>query len=161
MKAIRVTEYGGPEVLRLQEIETPEPGPGQARVQLAAEGVKLCRYLHAAWLLPAASALYTRVGGLGPGMDRSTRQDFVAETRRLTRDHGTDLIFDGVGKTTFAGDLEAAAVRGTIVVFGAASGPADPVSPNALRSRSLTRSPRAIWATTLAHVRNCCGARRR
>jgi NADPH2:quinone reductase len=67
-----------------------------------------------------------------------TRQDFVAETKRLTEDHGADLILDGVGKSTLAGDLEAAAVRGTIVIFGAASGPADPIPPNALMSRSLT-----------------------
>jgi NADPH:quinone reductase len=69
-----------------------------------------------------------------------TDQDFVAETRRITEGHGADLIIDGVGKTTFKGDLEAAAIRGHIVIFGAASGPADPVSPNALMPRALTLS---------------------
>ncbi|HZG61995.1 MAG TPA: quinone oxidoreductase [Rubrobacteraceae bacterium] len=39
MKAIRVHEYGGPEVLRYEDAEVPEPGPGQARVRLAASGV--------------------------------------------------------------------------------------------------------------------------
>jgi NADPH2:quinone reductase len=39
MKAIRVHEYGGPEVLRYGDAEVPEPGPGQARVRLAASGV--------------------------------------------------------------------------------------------------------------------------
>lgn len=39
MKAIRVHEYGGPEVLRYEDAEVPEPGPGQARVRLAATGV--------------------------------------------------------------------------------------------------------------------------
>lgn len=67
-------------------------------------------------------------------------RDFAAETRRLTDDHGADLILDGVGKTTLAGNLEAAALRGHVVIFGAASGPADPVSPNALMGRSLTLS---------------------
>ncbi|HWU41470.1 MAG TPA: zinc-binding dehydrogenase, partial [Candidatus Acidoferrum sp.] len=69
-----------------------------------------------------------------------TRQDFVAETKRLTNGHGADLIIDGVGKTTFPGNLEAAAVRGHIVIFGAASGPADPIVPNALMARSITIS---------------------
>jgi len=69
-----------------------------------------------------------------------TKQNFVTEINRLTNKHGADLIIDGVGKTTFAGNLEAAAVRGNIVIFGAASGPADPISPNALMSRSLTVS---------------------
>ncbi|MEE9181401.1 MAG: quinone oxidoreductase, partial [candidate division NC10 bacterium] len=32
MKAIRVHEYGGPEALKLEELPTPQPGPGQALV---------------------------------------------------------------------------------------------------------------------------------
>src|ERR1700739_2987672 len=55
-----------------------------------------------------------------------TEQDFVAETKRITNGRGADLIIDGVGRTPFKGDLEAAATRGHIVIFGAASGPADP-----------------------------------
>jgi NADPH:quinone reductase len=69
---------------------------------------------------------------------RYTEQDFAAETKRLTNGRGADLIIDGVGKTTFNGNLEAAALRGHIVIFGAASGPADPIVPNALMVRSLS-----------------------
>jgi NADPH2:quinone reductase len=69
-----------------------------------------------------------------------TTQDFVAETKRLTDSRGADLIIDGVGKTTFTGNLQAAALRGNIVIYGAASGPADPVAPNSLQMRSLTIS---------------------
>ena len=69
-----------------------------------------------------------------------TKQDFVAEVKRLTNGHGADLIIDGVGKTTFAGNLEAAAIRGNIVIFGAASGPADPIVPNSLMMRALSIS---------------------
>ena len=39
MKAIRVNENGGPEVLSYEDLEILEPGPGQARVRLAASGV--------------------------------------------------------------------------------------------------------------------------
>jgi NADPH:quinone reductase len=39
VKAIRVNEIGGPEVLSYEDVEILEPGPGQARVQLAASGV--------------------------------------------------------------------------------------------------------------------------
>jgi NADPH:quinone reductase len=67
-----------------------------------------------------------------------TEEDFAAATKRITNGHGVDLIIDGVGKTTFQGNLEAAAIRGQIVVFGAASGPADPISPNALMPKSLS-----------------------
>jgi len=69
-----------------------------------------------------------------------TQTDFVTEIKRLTNKHGADLIIDGVGKTTFAGDLEAAAIRGHVVIFGAASGPADPIKPNALMTHSLSVS---------------------
>lgn len=39
MKAIRVHQHGGPEVMKLEELPTPAPGPGQARVKLEACGV--------------------------------------------------------------------------------------------------------------------------
>ena len=39
MKAIRVHENGGPEVLKLEELPTPEPGPGQARLKIEASGI--------------------------------------------------------------------------------------------------------------------------
>jgi NADPH2:quinone reductase len=69
-----------------------------------------------------------------------TRQDFAAETKRMTGGRGAELILDGVGKSTFPGDLEAVAVRGHVVVYGAASGPADPVVPNNLMTRSISLS---------------------
>ena len=69
-----------------------------------------------------------------------TQQDFVSEVKRLTDGRGVDLIIDGVGKSTFSGDLEAAAVRGHIVLFGSASGPADPLVPNTLGARSISIS---------------------
>ena len=39
MKAIRVHEFGGPEVLQVEELPTPQPGPGQVLVKLHAVGV--------------------------------------------------------------------------------------------------------------------------
>ena len=39
MKAIQVNEHGGPEVLSYEDVTVPEPGPGEARVNLAAAGV--------------------------------------------------------------------------------------------------------------------------
>lgn len=74
-----------------------------------------------------------------------TKKNFVTETRRLTNNRGADLIIDGVGKTTFAGNLDAAALRGNIVIYGAASGTADPIVPNSLMGRSLTISGGALW----------------
>src|SRR5258708_35993152 len=39
MKAVRLTSFGGPEVLRFEEIPVPEPGENQALVRVMAAGV--------------------------------------------------------------------------------------------------------------------------
>jgi NADPH2:quinone reductase len=39
VKAIKVNTFGGPEVLRLEEVPTPQPGPGQVLVRMHAIGV--------------------------------------------------------------------------------------------------------------------------
>ena len=39
MKAIRVHEFGGPEVLQLEEVPDPQPGPGQVVIRVRAAGV--------------------------------------------------------------------------------------------------------------------------
>jgi NADPH:quinone reductase len=39
MKAMRVTQYGDPSVLKLEELEKPKPGPGEALVRVHAVGV--------------------------------------------------------------------------------------------------------------------------
>lgn len=66
--------------------------------------------------------------------------DFVAETKRLTMGKGADFIIDGVGKDTFPGSLEAVKTRGHVVIYGSASGPAEPIAPNALQGRAITIS---------------------
>jgi NADPH:quinone reductase len=69
-----------------------------------------------------------------------TRQDFVAETKRLTDGLGADLIIDGVGKRTFTGNLEAVAVRGHVVIHGFADGLPDPIQPVSLVWRAVSIS---------------------
>jgi NADPH:quinone reductase-like Zn-dependent oxidoreductase len=39
MKAIRVRQFGDPEVLRLEEVPMPQPGPGEVLVRMHAIGV--------------------------------------------------------------------------------------------------------------------------
>jgi NADPH2:quinone reductase len=55
-----------------------------------------------------------------------SQQDFEAETKRLTGGKGVDVIYDGVGKTTFDKDLNILRPRGYLVLFGAASGAVPP-----------------------------------
>jgi NADPH:quinone reductase len=52
--------------------------------------------------------------------------DVAAEVRRLTRGRGVDVVYDGVGKATFEGSLDALRPRGMLALFGASSGPVPP-----------------------------------
>jgi NADPH2:quinone reductase len=74
-----------------------------------------------------------------------TKEDWVEAILQQTNKEGVRLIIDGVGKTTFPGDLKAAKLRGNIVIFGSASGPADPIKPNDLQQRSLTVSGGSLF----------------
>ncbi|UVE95488.1 quinone oxidoreductase [Dietzia sp. B32] len=61
---------------------------------------------------------------------------------RELSDGGVSVVFDGVGRDTFDDSLASLARRGTLVLFGAASGPVPPVDPqrlNAAGSVFLTR----------------------
>jgi NADPH:quinone reductase len=55
-----------------------------------------------------------------------TIQDFEAETKQLTNGKGVDVVYDGVGKATFAKDLNVLRPRGYLVLFGGASGAVPP-----------------------------------
>lgn len=39
MKAIRIHEFGGPEVLKYEDVPEPQPGPGEIRIRVIAAGV--------------------------------------------------------------------------------------------------------------------------
>jgi NADPH2:quinone reductase len=70
------------------------------------------------------------------------RQDFEAETKRLTDGKGVHVIYDGVGKSTFDKDLNILRPRGYLVLFGASSGPVPPFDPVKLSQKGslfLTR----------------------
>jgi NADPH2:quinone reductase len=54
MHAIRVHEFGGPDVLRYEEVAQPSPGPGAALVKVEASGINF------------ADTLRRRGGGAGP-----------------------------------------------------------------------------------------------
>jgi NADPH2:quinone reductase len=55
-----------------------------------------------------------------------SKQDFVTEVKRLTNGRGVDVVYDGVGKTTFEGSLQCLRRRGYMVLFGGASGAVPP-----------------------------------
>src|ERR687890_1878789 len=270
MKAIRVNEHGGPEVLNYEDVEVPEPGEGEARVKLAAAGVNFidtyqrtglypretpftlglegageveavgegveevsegdyvafagvpgayAEYIiapaerlvpfnvtlvearmAAAVMLQGMTAHYlthstfplqegqtalvhAAAGGVGlllvqmaklrgatvigtagteekaqlargAGADEVilyTEQDFVGETNRITDGEGVHAVYDGVGKETFDGGLDVLRPRGYMVLFGASSGPVDPLDPQVLNQKGglfLTRPSLAQYTLT-------------
>lgn len=52
--------------------------------------------------------------------------NFADEVKGLTGGAGAHVVYDGVGASTFEGSLASLRVRGTLVLFGAASGPVPP-----------------------------------
>jgi len=74
-----------------------------------------------------------------------TEKDFVEEVKRITDNKGVDFIIDGVGKDTFTKNLQAVKARGHVVIFGAASGVAEPVVPNSLMARAITISGGSLY----------------
>ena len=89
MKAIRVADVGGPDVLRLEEVPVPEPGPGQILLRVEAAGVNFVDVYHRKGLykvqLPftpgrEAAGVVERVGadvrGIRPG-DRVVSETVV------------------------------------------------------------------------------------
>jgi NADPH:quinone reductase len=261
MRAVRISAYGGPEVLTEVEIATPEPGPGEALVEVAAAGVNYIDVYHrtgryrqplpfvagveavgvvrrvgaqvtevrvgdrvgwanlpgayaqaavipagrlvpvpdridsetaAAVLLQGMTAhflirdsyrvrpgdqvlLHACAGGMGLALtqlithagatvigttsseakERLARAagaahvirydepvDIAARVRELTGGRGVAAVYDGVGASTFDASLASLRPRGTLVLFGAASGAVAPFDPMRLAqagSVTLTR----------------------
>jgi NADPH2:quinone reductase len=71
-----------------------------------------------------------------------TRESFKDAARRLTGGRGVDVVYDSVGKTTFADGLDSLRPRGYMVLFGRSSGAVPPIEPAILNPKGslfLTR----------------------
>ncbi|MBV8199951.1 MAG: quinone oxidoreductase [Acidobacteria bacterium] len=252
MKAVRVHQFGGPEVLVYEEIDDPQPGPGQAVVQIEAAGLNFIDVYHrtgfyklpspppftlgqeaagtviaagegvtepavgdrvafcgvqgayaekaavpAARLVKLPAGVSTRqaaavmlqgmtahylacttwplqpgdaclvhaaAGGVGlllcqiaklrgarvfatvsteekaqlarqAGADEVilyTHQDFESEVKRATGGRGVQVVYDGVGRTTFDKGLACLVPRGLMALFGQSSGAVPPFDPGRL-----------------------------
>jgi len=260
MKAVRIETHGGPEVLRVVELPTPKPGPGQVLVGIEAVGLNFIdtyqrsglyqlplpavlgqegagrvvslaadvktlkvgdrvAFAHAMGayadsvviaadrLVPVPNGVTSRVAaavllqgmtvqylvtdtfGLKPGhtclihaaaggvgllliqvakrkgatvigtvstpekaqlargagadhVINYVEEDFEPAVKQLTGGRGVQVVYDSVGKTTFAKSLNVLAPRGMLVTFGQSSGAVPPFDPLLLSQRGslfLTR----------------------
>jgi NADPH2:quinone reductase len=91
---------------------------------------------------------------------RYTEQDFEVEVQRLTGGKGLQVVYDSVGKTTFAKGLNCLARRGMMVLFGQSSGPVASFEPLVLAQKGslfLTRPTLGDYIVTPAELRARAG----
>ena len=82
---------------------------------------------------------------------RYDQEDFMPIVRDYTKGLGADVVYDGVGASTFDQSLASLKIRGTMALFGQASGPVksfDPQILNTLGSLVLTRPSLAHFTQT-------------
>lgn len=75
MRAIVITKPGGPEVLELRDVETPEPAPGQVRVRIRACAVNRADLMQVRGLYPAPADAPQDI----PGLELAGEVDAVGE----------------------------------------------------------------------------------
>ena len=93
MKAIRVHEFGGPPVLKLEEIPDPQPGPGEVLVRVRAAGVN-----------PVDAYMHTGTYARKPPLPYTPGQDGAGEVEAMGAEvagfkTGDRVYIAGVGHT--------------------------------------------------------------
>ena len=79
-----------------------------------------------------------------------SREDFAARVRELTDNKLLPVVYDSVGKDTFAKSLDCLAPFGMMVVYGAASGPVPPFDIGQLAAKGSLFLTRPTLATYTA-----------
>ena len=90
----------------------------------------------------------------------TSREDFRDRVRELTAGRGVDVVYDSIGRDTFARSLECLVPRGMLVLFGQSSGPVPPFDPGLLASRGslfLTRPTLQHYIPGPAELRRAAG----
>lgn len=79
-----------------------------------------------------------------------TKEDFAARVAEITKGKKCDVVYDGVGKTTFTGSLDSLKPYGMLVSFGNASGPVDGVNLGILAAKGSLYVTRPTLMTHIA-----------
>ncbi len=78
MKAVVYDRYGGPEMLRVEEVPAPSPAPGQVLVRVEATSVNLTD-----WEGLRGSPFYARIGGLRRPVRRTLGSDIAGRIEAI------------------------------------------------------------------------------
>lgn len=84
-----------------------------------------------------------------------TKDDIVAEVKKITKGKGVPVVFDGVGKDTWSASLDCLQPRGLMVSFGNASGAVPPVALGILNTKGslyVTRPSLGAYTATRAEL---------
>ena len=100
MKTIRVSEFGPPEVLRLEELPSPTPGAGQVVVRTAAVGVNpVDTYIRSGMFNPALKLPYTpgqdaagTISAVGPEVHHRKVGERVYVARSLSGTYAEEIL---------------------------------------------------------------------
>jgi len=87
-----------------------------------------------------------------------TLENWIARVNEITKGKKCDVVYDGVGKTTFMGSLDCLRPLGMMVTYGNASGPVEPFNLGILSQKgslfvtrptlfTYTASPKDLQAT--------------
>ncbi|MBI3615886.1 MAG: NADPH:quinone reductase [Candidatus Omnitrophica bacterium] len=113
MKTIRVRQIGEPEVMRMEEAEDPQPGPGQVLVRVKAAGVNpvdtyvrggVYGYSPEVPYTPGADAAGI-VESVGKGVENLSIGDRVYGARSLSGSYAEKALFEGFQAYPLPGNL--------------------------------------------------------
>jgi NADPH2:quinone reductase len=93
---IAVHETGGPEVLRLEEVALPDPGPGQVRVRVSACGVNFIDVYHRTGLYPRPLPFGAGIEGAGTVEAVGPEVTTLAEGDRVAWASAPDSYADAI-----------------------------------------------------------------
>ncbi|MFE0510118.1 NADP-dependent oxidoreductase [Streptomyces sp. NPDC058964] len=145
MKAVRFHEYGGIDVLRVEEVERPSPGPGQVLVQVRAAGIQPGEVMiregarHDRWPATFPSGQGSDLAGVvvetGPQVRGFAVGDEVLGFTHGRASHAEFVVVDDVNVVfrpeglswDVAGSLYVAGTTAYATVFAVDPGPADTV----------------------------------
>ncbi|WP_218671372.1 NADP-dependent oxidoreductase [Microbispora sp. GKU 823] len=145
MKAVRFHEYGGIDVLRVEEVERPVPGPGQVLVEVRAAGIQPGEVMiregarHDRWPATFPSGQGSDLAGVvveaGPQVRGVAVGDEVLGFTHDRASHAEYVVVDDVQLTPrpeglswdVAGSLYVAGTTAYATVFAVDPGPADTV----------------------------------